>query len=61
VFVAVSAVERALVGSAELEARRNQLADEQREQVRQERRLFWRTVAISAFVAVLVAARLLVG
>ena len=61
VFVAVSAVERALVGSAELEARRNQLADEQREQVRQERRLFWRTVAIAAFVAVLVTARLLVG
>jgi hypothetical protein len=60
-LVAVSTVQRALVSGADLEARRNQLADEQGEQVRQERRLFWRTVAISALVAALITARLVAG
>jgi hypothetical protein len=59
--VAVSAVARALVSGADLQARRDQLADEQGEQVRQERRLFWRTVAISALVAAVITARLVAG
>jgi Na+/H+ antiporter NhaD/arsenite permease-like protein len=60
-LVALSTVRYALVDGGVLEARRDQLLDEQREQVRQERRLFWRMVAISTFVAIVVAARLVTG
>jgi hypothetical protein len=60
-LVVVSTVHYALVSGADVEARRVQLADEHHEQTRQEHRLFWRTVAISTFVAIVVAARILVG
>jgi hypothetical protein len=60
-LVAVSTVRYALVSGAEVQARRVQLADERHEQTRQERRLFWRTVMISTFIAILVAARMLAG
>jgi hypothetical protein len=54
-------VRYALVSGADVETRRVQLADEYHEQSRQERRLFWRTVAISTFILILVAARMLAG
>jgi hypothetical protein len=57
----LSTVHYVLVSSAEVEARRVQLADEHHEQTRGEHRLFWRTVVISTFVVIVVAARILVG
>jgi hypothetical protein len=60
-LVAVSTVCQALVSGADVQARRVQLADEHYEQTRQERRLFWRTVAISTLIAIVVAARMLAG
>jgi hypothetical protein len=57
----LSTVHYALVSGADVQARRVQLADEHYEQTRGEHRLFWRTVAISTFVAIVVAARILVG
>jgi hypothetical protein len=60
-LVAVSTVRYALVTGPEVQARLERLADEQHEQVRQEHRLFWRTIAITAFVAIVVTARLLAG
>jgi hypothetical protein len=60
-LVAASTVRYALVSGANVEIRRVQLADEYHEQSRQERRLFWRTVAISTFILILVAARMLAG
>jgi hypothetical protein len=60
-LVAVSTVSYALISGPEVQARLDQLADEQYEQVRQEHRLFWRTIAISTFVAIVVTARLVVG
>jgi len=60
-LVAVSTVHYALVTGPEVQARLERLADERHEQVRQEHRLFWRTIAITAFVAIVVTARLLAG
>ena len=60
-LVAVSTVRYAVVSGADVQARLGQIADERHEQARQERRLFWRTVAISAFIAILVAARVVLG
>jgi hypothetical protein len=60
-LVAVSTVRYALVRGADVQARRVQLADERYEHVRQERRLFWRTVLISTFIGIVVAARMLAG
>ena len=60
-LVAVSTVRYALVTGPEVQARLERLADERHEQARLEHRLFWRTIAISAFVAIVVAARMLVG
>jgi hypothetical protein len=60
-LVAVSTVGYELVNGAAVQARLDQLADEQYEQVHREHRLFWRTVAISTFVAIVVTARLVVG
>jgi hypothetical protein len=60
-LVAVSTVRYALVTGPEVQARLEQLAVERHAQVREERRLFWRTIAITAFVAIVVTARLLAG
>jgi hypothetical protein len=60
-LVAVSTARVALVSGAAVQAKLVRLADEYREHARQERRLFWRTVAISMFVAIVVTARLLLG
>jgi hypothetical protein len=51
----------ALVSGAAVQARIVHLADEYREQSRQERRLFWRTIAISTFIAIIVTARVVAG
>jgi hypothetical protein len=58
-LIAVSTVRYALVTGPQVQARLERLADERREQVRQEHQLFWRTIAIIAFVAIVVTARLL--
>jgi hypothetical protein len=58
-LIAVSTVRYALVTGPQVQARLERLADERREQVRQENQLFWRTIAIIAFVAIVVTARLL--
>jgi hypothetical protein len=60
-LVAVSTVRVALVSGAAVQARIVHLADEYREQSRQERRLFWRTIAISTFIAIIVTARVVAG
>jgi hypothetical protein len=60
-LVVVSTVHYALVSGADVQARRVQLADEQYDQTRREHQLFWRTVAISTFVAIVVAARIVLG
>jgi hypothetical protein len=61
VLVAVSAARYVLITGPSVQARLDRLADEQRDQDRQERQLFWRTVAITALVAMIVTARLVVG
>jgi phosphatidylglycerophosphate synthase len=58
-LVALSTVRFALVSGVDVQARLVQLADERYEHARQERRLFWRMVAISALVAIVVTARML--
>jgi hypothetical protein len=60
-LVVAETVRYALVSGADVQARRIQLADERHEQIRQERRLFWRTVMISTFIGILVVARMLAG
>jgi type IV secretory pathway component VirB8 len=60
-LVVVSTVHYALVSGADAQARRVQLAEEHYDQTRRERRLFWRTVVISTFVAIVVAARIVLG
>lgn len=57
-LVALSTVRYELVSGPAVQAKRDQLADERYDQTRREHWLFWRTVAISAFVGLLVAARL---
>jgi hypothetical protein len=60
-LVAVSTVRYALVSGAEVQAKLEQLAVERHDHARRERRLFWRTVAISTFIAIVVIARMLAG
>jgi uncharacterized protein YhbP (UPF0306 family) len=60
-LVAVSTVRYALVRGADVQARLQQLAGERHEQARQERRLFWRMIAISTFITIVVTARMLAG
>jgi phosphatidylglycerophosphate synthase len=60
-LVAVSTVRYALVSGADVQARLEQLAGERHQQARQERRLFWRMIAIATFIAIIVTARLLAG
>jgi hypothetical protein len=58
-LVVLSTVHYALVSGPDVQTRLKRLAGERHEHVRQERRLFWRMVAISAFIAIVVAARML--
>jgi hypothetical protein len=60
-LVVLSTVHYALVSGADVQARRIQLADEHYDQTRREHRLFWRTIVISTFVAIVVAARIVLG
>ena len=60
-LVAVSTVRYALISGAADHARLVHLADERHEHIRGERRLFWRTIAISTFIAIIVVARMLAG
>jgi hypothetical protein len=59
--IAVATVRYALVSGSAVQARQIQLADEQYDQARREHQLFWRTVVISTFVAIVVAARIVLG
>jgi hypothetical protein len=60
-LVALSTVRCAVVSGGAVQARLEQLAVERHAHARSERRLFWRTIAISVFIAIVVAARMLVG
>ena len=61
--VAVATATRVLLGGAPAQARLRdrRLAVERDAQERQERRLFWRSVAITVFVALVVTTRALAG